>query len=125
MSEKFVAEVNEERSGKRNDGDMQFGGNDQLSPEQLSTAEYLLGGDELSLETEGMAVKSAKLEAVPVFESAASRVTPETTRAEKNDAVKANLLTKLIQVQLEGNTAEETRLRGVLDALEERIKEGK
>lgn len=135
-----------ERAGKRNYDDLAYAGADTLSAEQLATAEYLSGNSNLSLEidvsadarvAEGRAnsaptndfeVRTAEelatADAILAAKASSAETTPaKKTRAELDNEMKTNLLTKIITAQLAGDAAETTRLQSMIDTLDARIAE--
>lgn len=135
-----------ERAGKRNFDDLVYGGADTVSAEQLATADYLSGNSNLSLEIdstadarvadgranraptndfEGRTVEElAAADAILAAKASSTETAPaKKTRAELDDEMKTNLLTKIISAQLDGNTAEITRLQNMIDALDAHIAE--
>lgn len=134
-----------ERAGKRNYADLAYGGADTLSAEQLATAEYLSGNSNLSLEIDVSAdarvaagranraptgdFEGRTAEELATAEAILTRATPAEvapapkTRAELDNEMRANLLTKKISAQLDGNAADEKKYADMLDLMDARSAE--
>ncbi len=117
----------EGKAGERNEDDLIYGGANQLSESQLDTADYLLGGRELGLESrEELArrLEGEPLHTVNDAESADTEEAPaEPTRAEKNAKMMSLLLSQKISATLDGNTAEANRLEGMIQVLKARMEQ--
>ncbi len=102
--------------GERLDADFRYGQGDQLSPEQLATAELLLGESELALSEKG-AGEGAVVEQAAL--SPAEQAKSE--RADKNAKMMAELIKQKLNAMLDGKPDEEARIAGMMKVLEERM----
>lgn len=116
----------EGKAGERNEDDLIYGGADRLSESQLDTADYLLGGRELSLESRTDVARRLEGETLHTVNDAESevneQVSSEPTRAEKNAEMMSVLLSQKISATLDGNITEANRLEGMIQVLKERMK---
>lgn len=129
-------------AGKRNDDDIRYGGG--FSAEQIEEASRLdtgaltlesedavsdrltrEAGEATPLETFGGPTESQIARAEEILAGKASEEEevpmPTETRAELNEKVKANLLTKIISSQISGDTTETARLQAMIDVLDARM----